>query len=289
VIVADSRTDRAVATARDAGELAREVVSLLRTEQVTFLAAAIAYYAFVSVLPALLLLLAVASAVGGNDLATRVVESSGGALSPVGQDLLRETLVSAAGRAPATLVSLPVLAWSTLKVFRGIAIAFGRIYRTEEHASFLHQVRDAVTALGAVGVGLAALVGVGVTIGYTDTAFVGVVGTLALVVVLTVTFLPLYYVFPDVRLSVRAVLPGTLLAAVGWTLLGTGFRVYAGMAGQFSLYGVLGAVLLLVTWFYVGSLVLLAGATLNAVIAARADETGTHKRPPADSPDIDRA
>jgi len=288
-VATDSRAERALARGHDAVALAREVVDLLRGEQVTFLAAGIAYYAFVSVLPALLLLLAVASALGGDDLATRVVEATGDALSPVGQDLLRETLVSAAGRAPATLVSLPLLAWSTLKVFRGLSIAFGRIYRTDSTPSLVEQVRDAATALGAVGLGLAALVAVGTAIGYADVAFVGLFGTLALVAVLTVVFLPLYYVFPDVDTSIRAVLPGTLLAAVGWTVLGTAFRLYAVSADQFALYGILGAVLLLVTWFYVGSLVLLAGATLNAVLAARADETGTPKRPPADNPDIERA
>ena len=288
-MASDPRTERAKAAGRDAVALAREVVALVRGEQVTFLAAGIAYYAFVSVLPALLLLLAVASALGGDELATRVVEASGDALSPVGQDLLRDTLVSASGRAPATLVSLPVLAWSTLKVFRGLDIAFDRIYRTESNPSLFDQVRDAATALGAVGLGLAALVVVGTAIGYADVAFVGLVGTLALVVGLTVVFLPLYYVFPDGDTSVRAVLPGTVLAAVGWTVLGTAFRLYAASADQFALYGILGAVLLLVTWFYVGSIVLLAGATLNAVLAARADETGTHKRPPADNPDIERA
>jgi len=287
--VPDSRTDRALATIRDAVALAREVGALVQGEQVTFLAAGIAYYAFVSVLPALLLLLAVASALGGDDLAARVVDASGDALSPVGQDLLRDTLVSASGRAPATVVSLPVLAWSALKVFRGLAIAFGRIYQIESNPSLFEQLRDAVMALSAVGLGLAALVVIGTTIGYADVAFAGVVGTLGLVAVLTVVFLPLYYVFPDVDTSARAVLPGTVLAAVGWTVLGTAFRLYAESADQFALYGILGAVLLLVTWFYIGSIVLLAGATLNAVLAARADETGTHKRPPADNTDIERA
>jgi len=297
-VPSDPRTDR-VAAGRNALALAREVVDRIKSEQVTFLAAGIAYYAFVSMLPALLLLLAVASAVGGDDLATRAVESFGDALSPVGQDLLRETLLSASGRAPATLVGLPVLAWGTLKVFRGLAVAFGRIYRTESNPTFVEQVRDAATALGAVGLGLAVLVAVGLglavlvavgtAIGVADVAYAGIVGTLVLGVVLTVVFLPLYYVFPSVAVSARSVLPGTALAAVGWTVLGTGFRLYAASADQFALYGFVGAVLLLVTWLYVGSIVLLAGATLNAVLADRADETGTPKSPPTDSPDIDRA
>lgn len=105
-----------------------------------------------------------------------------------------------------------------------------------------------------------------------------------LVALLSVVFFPLFYLFPDDREPAVRVLPGTVLAAAGWTLLGTAFRVYAGVAGQFEQYGVLGAVLLLVTWYYVGSMALLLGAARNAVLAGRAAETGTDKNPPTDYP-----
>jgi membrane protein len=143
------------------------------------------------------------------------------------------------------------------------------------------KVRDAAVALGAVAVALAALVGVGVAVGYAGVALVGLLGTAALVVVLTVVFFPLFVVFPDTDTGLVKALPGTVFAAVGWTLLGTGFRLYAGMAGQFDVYGVLGVVLLLVTWYYAGATVLLVGAALNAVLADR--RTTNTKREPGDS------
>ncbi|WP_459193326.1 YihY/virulence factor BrkB family protein [Halosimplex sp. J119] len=281
----DSTGDRAIATGRDAVAVVREVVALVREREVTFLAAGIAYYAFVSLLPALMLLLVVASAVGGEELAAQIVAVTGDALSPVGRDLVRTTLVDASGRAPATIVSLPLLAWSTLKVFRGLDVAFSRIYGTQAAASLVGRVRDAAVALGAVGIGLAALVVVGTLVSYSGIAFVGLVGTVGLVVVLTVVFYPLFYIFPDTGGPVREAAPGTVFAAVGWTLLGTGFRVYAGAAGQFDVYGAFGAVLLLVTWYYVGSVVVLLGATLNAVLAERARTTTNTKREPGDTPD----
>lgn len=266
----------------EAVAVARELVALVGDREVSFLAAAIAYYAFVSLLPALLLLLAVASLVGGEGLAERVVDASGEVLSPVGRELVREALVGAAGRAPATLVSLPILAWSALKVFRGADIAFSEIYGTSPAPSFLGRVRDAAVALGTVGVSLAALVAVSVVVSYSGVALAGLLGTVALVVVLTALFLPLFYLFPTAEVTVREVLPGTVLAAVGWTALGTVFRVYAASAGQFDLYGVLGVVLLLVTWYYAGSIVLLLGAALNAVLAGRAGQTTNTKREPVD-------
>ncbi|WP_415379756.1 YihY/virulence factor BrkB family protein [Halosimplex sp. TS25] len=278
----DSVGDRAVASGRDAVAVVKGVVALVQEREVTFLAAGIAYYAFVSLIPSLMLLLVVASAIGGEDLAAQVVAATGDALSPVGRDLVRTTLVDASGRAPATVVSLPLLAWSTLKVFRGLDVAFSRIYGTEAAASLVGRVRDAVVALGAVGIGLAALVVVGTLVSYSGVAFVGLLGTVALVVVLTVVFYPLFYVFPDTDGTAREAAPGTVFAAVGWTLLGTAFRVYAGMAGQFDVYGVFGVVLLLVTWYYAGSIVVLVGAALNAVLAEQARATTNTKGEPGE-------
>lgn len=279
---------RAIVAGRDAITLGRRLFTHVQDREVTFLAAGIAYYAFVSLLPALMLLLVVASAVGGEEFAAEVLSVTGDALSPVGQDLVRSALVSASGRAPATFVSVLLLAWSTLKVFRGLDIAFSRIYGTDPADSFLGRVRDAVVALGAVGAGLAALVVVGVLVSYSGVVLAGVLGTVALVVVLAVVFYPLFYIFPDSDGTLRDVLPGTVFAAIGWTLLGTVFRIYAGFAGQFDVYGVLGVVLLLVTWYYAGSIVVLVGASLNAVLVAGDGETTNTKRVPADSSDDTR-
>jgi hypothetical protein len=63
-----------------------------------------------------------------------------------------------------------------------------------------------------------------------------------------------------------------VFAAVGWTALRTGFRIYAAFAGSYEAYGVVVGVLLLVTFLYFGGLVLLVGAVLNAVLAGGADE-----------------
>ena len=66
-----------------------------------------------------------------------------------------------------------------------------------------------------------------------------------------------------------------------WTLLETGFRSYAVIASQFDVYGVLGVVLLLVTWYYVGSMALLVGAALNAVLAGRGAPDRHQQGPPS--------
>ncbi|PSP65691.1 hypothetical protein BRC79_08455 [Halobacteriales archaeon QH_8_67_27] len=125
----------------------------------------------------------------------------------------------------------------------------------------------------AVAVGRSGVV-VGTLVGCAGVAVVCLLGTAALVVVLTVVFYPLFYIFPGVDGRLRDAVPWTVFAAVGWALLGTGVRVYAGIAGQFEGYGVLGVVLL--------------GATLDAVLAEHAHETTNTKREPGDTSDDTR-
>jgi YihY family inner membrane protein len=252
-------------------EFARSLAAVTRDQQLTFLAAAIAYYAFVSIIPLLLLALAVASNVAGEEIAAEVLSVVGTFVTPEAATLIESALVSSEGRAGATVVGLVVLLWSGLRVFRGLDVAFSRVYGIEAPPSLLEQVRDAVLVLGAVGVGLTATVVLGTALPLSGIPFAGLFGPLGLVVVLAVVFYPLYYVFPDSAVGLWEPVPGAVAAGGGWTLLSLGFSVYAARAGTFQLYGIIGAVLIVLTWFYVGGLLILLGAALNAVLAGRTD------------------
>jgi YihY family inner membrane protein len=257
----------------------REIVRVFREREITFLAAAIAYYAFVSLLPALLLAVAVASAVGGESLVAQVLALVDEFLTPAGRDSLEAALTSARGRASATLLGVGVLIWSTLRVIRGLDIAFSRVYGTEPTLSIVGQVKRAAVVLLSVGVGLWIMIVVGGAFATFIPSGSKVIGLGVLLAGLTAVFLPLYYYLPGTGLAVRDALPGAVLAAVGWVALQAGFQVYAAGATQFSLYGVIGGILLLVTWFYFAAILILAGATVNYVLAG----TGSAKSPPPDS------
>ena len=253
------------------GELIRSLVSVVRDQQLSFLAAAIAYYAFVSVFPLVLVGLAVASAVAGETFATEVVALASGLLSEQAAALLESALTSSSGRGGATLVGLGFLLWSSLRVFRGLDIAFSRVYGVEAPPTLRDQVQDALLVLLAIAVALGTTVAVGTVVRTAFGPLANVASTLLLLVTLTAVFTPLYYVFPDCDVSLEEALPGAVVAAGGWVLLSAGFGLYAANATTFQLYGIIGAVLLALTWFYVGGLVLLLGAALNAVLAGQRD------------------
>jgi YihY family inner membrane protein len=252
-------------------DIARALVATVRDQQLSFLAAAIAYYAFVSVFPLVLVALAIASAVAGQTFATEIVESASGLLTEQATSLLEGALVSSSGRGGATVIGLGFLLWSSLRVFRGLDVAFSRVYGVETPPTLRNQVQDALLVLGAIAVALGTMVAVGTAVQFAFAPLTNIVSILVLLVSLTAVFVPLYYVFPDCDVSVREALPGAAAAAAGWVLLNAGFGVYASNATSFQLYGIIGGVLLTLTWFYLGGLVLLIGAALNAALAGRTD------------------
>jgi membrane protein len=251
---------------------ARKTFALVQAQQLPFLAAAIAYYAFLSVVPLLVVALAVATAVAGETLAAELLESLDQFLTPDAADLLESTLVDARGRSGVTVLGLALLLWGALRVFRGLDIAFSQVYNTRLQKSLAEQVRDALLVLVAVALAITATVVGSLLLSLSSVGLSGLAGSLSLLVVLPVVFFPLYYVFPAEDVTVQEAIPGAVLAGASWSLLGTVFGIYASQASSFQLYGVLGGVLLLLVWFYFAGLLLLVGAALNAILAGRLED-----------------
>lgn len=255
-------------------EVIKSIVATVRERDVTFLAASIAYYAFVSVIPLLVLVLVIGSAVGGEAFADRLLAVMEGALSSSGREMVLSAVTSERGRSGASVVSLVTLTWSALKLFRGIDLAFDEVYGSATDSSLLQQIRDGLAVVAAIVLAAALMVAISAVVGFAgsfNVPFAGLLGRLVLLVGLAVVFLPVYYVMPPIPVTVREILPGAAFAAVGWTVLQVGFQIYAANAGAYQAYGVLGAVLLFVTWLYFGGVLLLVGAALNAVLSGRGE------------------
>lgn len=257
----------------------RAAVREMRREDITFMAASIAYHALVSLLPILLLLSLVLSATGRGRFVGTVVRLTTVFLPEAGQQVVANALGGATGNVGLSVVSVGVLLWGTSKIFRAMDAAFAQIYDTERKLSLVGQFSDALIVVLAVGGAAVVAVLFGSVVAVPDgVPFSWALDGLVAVLGLTVAFFPMYYVFPNIDVSVREVLPGVLVAAVGWTSLEWLFHLYASASSKPDIYGLLGTVLLLVTWLYVGGLVLLAGASVNATLSGR-DGDPTTQRP----------
>jgi membrane protein len=247
------------------------LVDAARSDDLGFLAAAIAYYAFVSLIPLVILALAVATFVGGETLSAAVSRALADVLSEQALTLLEGALESGAGRGSATAAGLVILLWSGLRLFRGLHTAFARIYGTAGTTSLRSEFGDAVVTLGVMAGAVALLAGGIAVLGSGFVPGGRIMAPFASALLLPVAFYPVYYILPDVHLTLLDALPGAVLAGLGWTLLGWSFSLYTAYAASVSIYGAVGVVLLVLTWFYAGALLVLLGAVLNAVRAEQAD------------------
>ena len=117
-----------------------------------------------------------------------------------------------------------------------------------------------------------------------------VIGWAMATALLALSFAVIYYWAPDwKRRRWRWLTPGTGIGIFGWLVISLGLRIYLHYFNSYSLtYGSLGAVVILLTWFYITGLMLLLGAEINseieaaaaeAIIGTRTGDPGPHKQP----------
>jgi membrane protein len=88
-----------------------------------------------------------------------------------------------------------------------------------------------------------------------------------IVILLMVAVALIYYVMPDVKQEFRFITPGSVLAVVVWIIASLGFGFYVKeFANYNAMYGSIGAIIVLLLYFYISAAVLLLGAEMNAVI-----------------------
>jgi membrane protein len=93
-------------------------------------------------------------------------------------------------------------------------------------------------------------------------------------VLLALIFAVLYYWAPDCKARRwRWLTPGGTIGIAGWLLASFGLRIYLHFYNTYTVtYGSLGAVIILLMWFYITGLMLLLGAEINSQIEAAAAE-----------------
>jgi len=118
----------------------------------------------------------------------------------------------------------------------------------------------------------------GNALGLSSAAFIGakVLQWLLALVCVVFAFAVVYYYAPDVKEQHWYWLtPGSVIGVGLWVLASAGLRVYLHFFNSYSkTYGSLGAVMILMLWFYVTGLSFLIGGQINATIEHAAAEHG---------------
>jgi len=248
--------------------LLRSSVQVFTRTRASFLAAAVAYYVFVSLLPLVAVATMIAATLAGQDLVAQILAETSTVFTAETQQVLVEAFTVAPERTGISVVAGGLTLWGALRVFRGLDTAFSRLYGTAETDALGDALKSGTVVISAIALAIAVMVGVGVVVGRLPVVSAAG-GSGILIVVLAVVLFPVYLVFPNAPITPREAVPGALVAATGWTLLWSLFQVYIELAADVSVYGPLGGVLLLVTFLYFAASILLAGAAVNVVLVER--------------------
>jgi len=246
---------------------AKAVASIAYESDIRYIATSLAYYAFISLMPVLLLVFIVF----GRQVAGTISASEAQFLTPETQQLVYDELTTASGRTAATVLSVVVLAWSGANVAVGFLTVVERIEAVADQP-LARQVYDGVTVLATLSATILVIIVQSVFLALLATGPLSILAGFGfLFVALTVTLLPLYFVPSRVVNTPQDALPGAITTAIGWTVLHAAIQFFVANAGQYAIYGVLSGLILILTTTYVAAIVLMIGVVVNAVLATDTD------------------
>ncbi|WP_246628346.1 YihY/virulence factor BrkB family protein [Paenibacillus oenotherae] len=98
------------------------------------------------------------------------------------------------------------------------------------------------------------------------------------ILMMIAVFASLYLFIPNLSLRFKEVIPGAVFATFGWITISLLFSFYVNNFGSYSkTYGSIGGIIVLLTWLYLSSIIIVLGGEINAVL--HFDRNGIHKKP----------
>ena len=246
------------------------------------MAAQLAYYFFFALFPALLFLIALASYFPLEGMIDDMVRMLGGFVPPEALRIITDQIQKISQGEEGGLLTLGMLLalWTSSSAMTAVIDTLNAAYDIEESRAWW-KVR--LIAIGlTIGVALFILVSLAlILIGPAlaqriadlmpfGMAFVWgwTILQWPIVFVLASTGIALIYYFaPDADQDWVWLTPGSILATTLWLGASLGLKLYVANMGSYTeTYGAIGAVMILLLWFYLSGIVILLGAEMNAVI-----------------------
>lgn len=240
------------------------------------------YFGLMTLFPALLLMLALSNKLtAANELINAAVD-----VYPGSRTFLRETLRSFSSVGTGVIIScFVVVLWAGSWVFSVIERALNRIWGATSR-TFWHGRALTIGMIGIIGLLLAlSVIMTSIVVGLREMAgnlstrqivrspillSVGSVfwqGIYAIVsfLVTCLLFIVIYRFMPKAEVTLRDTLPGAVLGGLLWEIAKYLFAWSLNYFHYDQIYGSVGAVVAVLSWSYVSSLILLFGAQLTAV------------------------
>ncbi len=246
-------------------------------------AAQLSYYFLLSLFPLLLVLVTVLGyfAETGSELRNKLIAYLATVMPPSAITLVHTTLDEISKSRSGGKLSIGLLAalWAASNGMGAISSTLNAAYGVSEQRPWwkVRLVSIGLTlALSVLIVTALVIVLYGAQIGEQLAEHFGYGATLIVIwkilqwpialIFLLLTFNLIYYFGPGVRPQKgRWCMVGTVTAVVLWLLVSFGFRIYLHFFDSYSVtYGSLGAVIILMLWFYFTGLAILLGGEINS-------------------------
>lgn len=268
---------------RDAGVwvVLRDTAKGFSEHDLSTYAAALAYRALFSIFPFILFLLALLGFLHLPSFFGWLREQAALLLPPVAMEQV-DPVIDQLQQSQGGLMSVGILLalWTASIGIRSLMNAMNRVYQVEESRpgwklillSVAYTVGLAVMLLLAAGFmtlgpqimnWLAAQVGMEQIL---VSLWTWMRWPLAILLMMLAVAL-IYYATPDVEQDFRFITPGSVVAVIIWLVASIGFGIYVqNFANYNATYGSIGAIIVLLLYFYISAAMLLLGAQLNATI-----------------------
>lgn len=259
----------------------RAFIRLINTQDLTH-AAAIAYYALLSLFPFLLLLISVLGSIAADEADRLAVLTFVFRYFPTQFEFVDTQLEALRGqRLQLGLAGALALIWASLGVFGAVTSAVNEAWGVEKQRSFLkHRMVSFLMLVAAGGVMIVALFVVSaVEVAQASwfgamlarfqwlEAFRSLAFTYSATVLLIMAVGLIYYFVPNAKTRFRDVWVGALLTGILWRLAFDGFSWYIGRSGLTMIHGSIAAVVVFLLWIYVSSVILMFGVEFTAAYA----------------------
>lgn len=258
----------------------KRAVTEFKNDDMTAWAAALTYYAILSVFPGLLVVVSLVGMAGQST--TDDMISSVGDLAPgaVGDLLISaiEGLRGTGGAGVVAVLSLAGAVWSASGYVGGFMKASNIVYDIPEGRPFWKTipVRLAVTVVSLAGLAasvvavvvsgsLAREIGEALGLGSQAVTVWNIAKWPVMLLVISLLFSLLYWAAPNAKRRFRWVTPGGLLAVLLWLAASGLFALYVANFGSYNkTYGSIAGVIIFLVWLWITNLAILLGAELNA-------------------------
>ena len=252
-------------------------------DQITDLAAALAYYSFLAIPSILLVALGVFSAFADPSAVQTLIDKVGsvapGEVTALLDDSLTRMSQNDSGSWAMAAVGFVLAFWTTTGAMTSLMRALNRAYDQKETRGFVRQRLSAVLMVAVMLVAFALVFGL-LVMGPALSGWIGdAVGIEAvlkwvwwvaqwpvLILGLLAAFATVLYLGPNVdQRRWQFVTPGSVFAVVVWLAASGLFAVYTSTFGSYDkAWGSLAAVIVMLTWLWLTGCAILFGAEINA-------------------------